>query len=190
MAKVAGTTADAWKGMLQQAKVAMVAPMLRSMLEDRCKLAVHTVPTEIQGFALVVGKRGIKMKEAQPGEPVPERVVTFEGGWKMVPIMPGDQRQAVTYLQITMDQLATFLSNGADPILNQTGLTGKYDFDLPILVPVAPPPPAESGDSSAPPQRVDAAHRADWSAIGLEMKPIKVPALNLVVDRIERPTAN
>jgi uncharacterized protein (TIGR03435 family) len=189
-AKVAGTDADAWKGMLQEAKVAGVAPMLRSMLEERCKLAVHTVPTEIQGYALVVGKRGIRMKEAQPGEPVPEHVITFEGGWKMVPVMPGETKQSVTYLQITLDQFVKALSNGGAPILNQTGLTAKYDFELPIVVPIAPPPPPEGGDSPPPPPRMDIVHRFDWSAIGLEVKPIKVPALNLIVDHIERPTAN
>jgi len=188
-AKVDDATAAAWKGLLQAKQVAMAAPMLRAMLEDRCKLVIHTVPTEIQGYALVVGKHGMKMKEAQPDEPMPSRAVKFEGGWMMVPMQPGQDanaKQAVTYLQVTMAQLTAFLSLGGQPVVDQTGLTGKYDFELPRM----DTNPSEGGEGAAPALRPDAAHMFDWGAIGLEMKPIKVPALNLVIDHIERPSPN
>lgn len=186
-AKVDEATAEMWKGMQQAQQVAIAAPMLRAMLEDRCKLVAHTVPTEVDGYALVVARSGIKMKEAQPGEPVPARVVTFEDGSMMVPIMPGpDAKASVTYLHVTMGQLAARLSIGGKPIRDQTGLTGKYDFELPVLY-TLPTLGVEAASSEPPP---DIALRFDWKAIGLEMKPIKVQALNLVIDHIERPTEN
>ncbi len=186
-AKVDEATAESWKDMHQAQQVAMAAPMLRTMLEDRCKLVVHTVPTEVDGYALVVSKSGIKMKEAQPGEPVPTHVVTFEDGSMMVPIIPGpDAKTSVTYLHITMAQLAVRFSMGSKPIVDQTELTAKYDFEPPMLY-TFPPPGAEGAAPEPPP---DAAHMADWKAIGLEMKAIKVPALNLVIDHIEQPSAN
>jgi uncharacterized protein (TIGR03435 family) len=185
-AKVDDATANSWKGLRQPEQVALAAPMLRTMLEDRCKLVVHTVPTEVQGYALVIGKHGMKMKETQPDEPAPTRVVKFEGGWMMVPIMPGDEKQSATYLQITMAQFTAFLSMGGKPIVDQTGLTGKYDFELPKI----DTNPPEAGAGTPPAPLPDAAHMFNWGAIGLEMKPIKVPALNLVIDHIERPSEN
>ena len=185
-AKADEATAESWKGLQQAKQIAIAAPMLRSMLEDRCKHVVHTAPTEVQGYALMVGKHGMKMKEAQPDEPVPAGVAKFEGGWMFVPLMPGDAKQSVTYLQITMAQFTAFLSMGGKPIVDQTGLTGKYDFELPKFD--TNPPEAGAGATTPPPP--DAAQMFDWGAIGLEMKPIKVPALDVVIDHIERPTEN
>ena len=187
-ATIDDATAEKWKGLKQAEQVAMAAPMLRAMLEERCKLVVHTEPTEVQGYALVVGKHGIKMKQSQPDEPVPTRAAKFEGGWMMVPIAPGqDAKQSVQYLQITMAQLAAFISLGRDPIEDRTGLTGKYDFELPKLE-VSQPGPGDG--QPATPSPTDIAHMFDWSAIGLELKPIKVSATNLVIDHIERPSEN
>jgi uncharacterized protein (TIGR03435 family) len=179
-AKVDDATADSWKGMHQAQQVAIVAPMLRATLEDRCKLVAHTVPTEVQGYALVLGKRPLKIKEAKPDEPLPANFVKFESGWMWV--KPAPDATSVTYLQITMADLVDFLSVGGMPIVDQTGLTGKYDMKLPKV----DTSPLEAGENAAPAPRLD----TKWEAIGLEMKPIKVPALDLVIDHIERPTAN
>ena len=61
-AKVDDRTADGWKGLNRDRQMAMAAPLLRQMLADRCKLVAHTETTEISGYALVVGKHGIKMR--------------------------------------------------------------------------------------------------------------------------------
>jgi uncharacterized protein (TIGR03435 family) len=188
-AKVDDATADLWKGKRQAEQVAIAAPMLRAMLVDRCKLVAHTVPTEIDGYALVIGKHGTKMKQAEPDEPLPKNYAKFEGGWMVVfPSMKGpDAKQTMTYLQVTMAQFTEFISLGGKPIVDQTGLAGKWDFEVPLLIdPNAP----EAGEGGAPAPRPDAAHVYDWGAIGLELKPITVPALDLVVDHIERPTGN
>ena len=186
-AKADDATADSWKGLPQAKQVAIAAPLLRAMLEDRCKLVAHTVPTEIDGYALVIDKHGSKLKQSQPGEPVPERHVTFGEGWMMVYPEGPDAKQTISYLQVTMAQFTAFISMGGKPILDQTGLSGKYDFEVPLLI---DPNPPETADGAAPPPRPDAAHLYNWSAIGLELKPIKVPAQDLVIDHIERPSAN
>jgi uncharacterized protein (TIGR03435 family) len=100
-----------------------------------------------------------------------------------------DAKQSVTYLQVTMAEFTAFLSvsGGGKPIVDQTGLTGKYDFDVPPLIDPNAPETAEGG---APVPRPDAAHAFDWAAIGMELKPIKLPAQNLIIDHIERPSAN
>ena len=186
-AKVDDATANSWKGLRQDQQVALAAPLLRTMLEDRCKLVVHTVPTLIDGYALIIGKHGIKMKPSPPDEPEPPNAVTFEGGWKFVPA-PSDPnaRQVATFQQVTLAELLRFLSVGGKPFVDQTGLTGKYDLELPKLD--VTPPTTAAGLAPAP--QPDAAHYFDWNAIGLEMKPIKVPAVDLVIDHIERPSPN
>src|SRR6185437_12828068 len=90
-AKVDDNTANSWKGMRQAQQVAIAAPMLRAMLEDRCKLVAHTVPTELQGYALVVGKHPEKLKEWQPDEPLPkDGYGRFDDGSMIVYSKPED----------------------------------------------------------------------------------------------------
>jgi len=183
-AKADEATIEAMKGMTQAKQLAYEAPMLQAMLADRFKLATHTVSTEVQGYALVVGKHGIKMKEAPPGEPLPARGLAFGGTYKMLPLLtPEGKQTGEKYVQITMAELTSVLGSGVTPVVDQTGLAGKYDFDLPLMDTGSP------GDA-APEPRPDIAHTFDWEAIGLEMKPIKAPVLNVVIDHIERPSAN
>jgi bla regulator protein blaR1 len=175
------------KGMSRAQQVGLEAPMLRAMLQDRFKLAAHTAPAEVQGYALVIGKHGIKMKENQPGEPMPANGMSFGGSWKWVPRRTPDGRQSGNaYLGITIAELAAFVGSGATPVVDQTGLTGKYDLELLIRDPSSP----DGRDGSAPTPQPDIAHRYDWEAIGLEMKPIKAPVLSVVIDHIERPSEN
>lgn len=46
-----------------------VPEMLQTLLEDRFKLAIHRTNTEHSVYALVVGKNGSKLKEAEPDPP-------------------------------------------------------------------------------------------------------------------------
>jgi uncharacterized protein (TIGR03435 family) len=41
--------------------------MLRTLLEDRFKLAAHRESKEVPGYALVVAKSGFKLKPVEPG---------------------------------------------------------------------------------------------------------------------------
>ncbi len=187
-AKVDDAMVQSLKGLNQDKRVRLLAPMLRSMLEERCKLAVHTEPVEVSGYALVVGKRGVKMTEYDPKEPAPTRVARFEDGMMLVPMQPGPDAKPARYLNTSMAQLVRFMGLGKAPILDQTGLTGRYDFDL-IRVDEQPVPPAP-GEGAPPPVQSDPAHMFDWGALGLEMKPIKVKVQQVVIDHIEKPSEN
>jgi bla regulator protein BlaR1 len=180
-------TIAAMKGKARWEQINMEAPLLRAMLQDRFKLSAHTVSADVPGYALVVSKRGIKMKEVQPGEPLPAGGMSVGGSWKMYPLWTPDRKVSGTrYAQITMSELATLLSNqGSKPVIDQTGLTGRYDFDLLTAVDSAD----ENGDAASNP-KADVAHKYDWSALGLEMKPMKSPVMTVVVDHIERPSEN
>jgi uncharacterized protein (TIGR03435 family) len=186
-AKADDATIEAMKDLNRAQRMALVAPMLRGMLEDRFKLVAHTASIDVPGYALVVGKHGIKMKEASPDEPMPGNGMSFGGSWKMVTRRTADGRPSGdAFLGITMAELTAFIGRGATPVVDETGLTGKYDVEVAIM----DMDPSGGGDGSAPAPGPDIAHAWNWEAIGLEMKPIKVPVLNVVIDHIERPTEN
>jgi bla regulator protein BlaR1 len=183
-AKADEATIAAMKGMNQGQQLALEAPMLRAMLQDRFKLTAHVARVEVQGYALVVGKHGMKMKESPPNEVMPANAMGFGGVWKMVQRRAPDGKQlGIAYLGITMAELASFLGSGTIPVVDQTGLTARYDVELQSIDSDAP------GDGSPAP-RPDIAHAYEWGAIGLEMKPTKAPVMSVVIDHVERPTAN
>jgi len=79
------------------------------------------------------------------------------------------------------------------PVLDQTGLKEKYDFilkwtpDPGQLRGLGGPPPAAANDNlDAPPDLFTAVQQQ----LGLKLESTKAPADVLVIDRIERPSAN
>jgi uncharacterized protein (TIGR03435 family) len=145
-AKVAPADMAEWQSQGPQKE--MLQAMLRTMLEERCKLAVHWVPGQTSGYALVVGKHGPKLgpkfKKTIPGEPVPANAVPVSIGHVMVPgakvvlfenphnLKPGaEKRTDLPLFNISMDALAEWLAEDEEtPILDQTGLAGNYDVVL------------------------------------------------------------
>jgi len=166
----------------------MLSAMLRSMLEDRCKLAVHWVPGQTSGYALVVGKHGSKLKKATP--PIPPNGIQVRVGdqnypdARYFPHAKGDARTDVPFYNISMEALAGWLSMLFEtPVLDQTGLTGNYDLVLNKRE------KQDMEDESAPDPRGESS-RWDMEALGLKLVPMKVPTRRLVIDHIERPSAN
>ena len=69
------------------------------------------------------------------------------------------------------------------PLVNQTGLTGRYDFDLKFTKDLQA---ATVADANAAPGLFTAVQEQ----MGLRLDAVKAPAPVLVVDAIERPSAN
>jgi uncharacterized protein (TIGR03435 family) len=68
------------------------------------------------------------------------------------------------------------------PVMDQTGLAGKYDFQLKWTYDET----VAATDGSAPPGLFTAVQEQ----LGLKLEATKAPADVLVVDKIERPGAN
>ena len=106
----------------------MQAMRCRMHWRSGVSFAVHRIPTEIQGYELVVGKQGPKFKEAKPGEELPPDMKFPDGGTAV-----GSARGAPlrwTFYGASMESLRGFLSIGGGSIQDKTGLTGRYDFVL------------------------------------------------------------
>jgi uncharacterized protein (TIGR03435 family) len=185
-AKVADEDLPQWQKPAEQP--AMLRAMLQSLLEDRCKIVVHRDVKEVPVNYLVVGKNGPKFKETDPAEQPPAGVKLPWGG-TLVPAPDGMKLYGAT-----MQWLATLLSQvgrAERPILDKTGLTGKYDLTL-------KPPQGTGGPPSAPPQPgVSSApdpgpsiSTAIADQLGLDLKPAKAQVESLVIDHLEKPTAN
>ena len=103
--------------------------MLQNMLAERCKLVVHRVPAEMPGFAIVLANDGPKLTEAPSDQAQPSGSIPAPGGGFLVPYQRG-QRPKVDYYGVSMSTFARQLRMIGGPVVDRTGLTGKYNFSL------------------------------------------------------------
>jgi uncharacterized protein (TIGR03435 family) len=154
--------------------------MLRTLLADRFQLAFHREQRELPVYSLSVAKGGVKISK-NDGKNETTGVI-FRG--------PG----SVLLNNSSMDDLSKMLQNAAldRPVVNQTGLSGKYDFSLvwtpDQLLTAAPNPnalaPGDRGD--VPPNLFTAVQQQ----LGLKIDATKLRIEVLVVDKAEKPTEN
>jgi len=86
------------------------------------------------------------------------------------------------YTNTSMSDLALMLMIYVDrPIVDQTGMQGRYDFQLRWTRDEA----ASTGTDSPP-----GLFTAIQEQLGLKLQPAKAPADVLVIDKVERPSAN
>ncbi len=180
-AKVAEEDLPEWQKPASQS--AMLPAMLQALLADRCKIVVHREMKDLPVYLLVVGKNGPKFKETNPAEPHPAGI-TLPGGAIIVPSEKGTSMYGTS-----MGMLATVLTSMGKmvrPIQDKTGLSGRYDIVIP-RPDMGPPPTAEGGRPAFDPS--DMIFSA-VEALGLKLESGKSSVETLVVDHIERPTAN
>jgi uncharacterized protein (TIGR03435 family) len=155
------------------AKEAEMRTMMQKLLADRFKMELHRQTKEVSALVLTVGKNGHKLKEVEEeGKP------SFQTG-----------RLNLTGKGATVAQLIVFLSGQLrQPIIDQTGLAGRYDYFMDINAYITeemrsqPGPPAEAPSIIA---------QALQSQLGLKVDPKKTPLEVLIIDKIEKtPTDN
>jgi len=154
--------------------------MLRTMLEERCKLVLRRTMVDAPALALVVGKQGAKLKESVSGAPLPDQAVKLADGGVMVPMERGAVKHELKFFGATMASLARYLTGPSPvPVEDMTGLKGRYDFVLTRR--------EDAGNAAG-----DPAEPSPWELgdLGLALKGMKVPTVTLVVDHIERPSTN
>ena len=179
--------------------------MLRNLLADRFKLKTHTETREMPMYALVVaradGKLGPKMKQAS----VDCAALRGRGpGGPPAPPAPGERPQcgmmmgigSVAAGGVSMTQLAQLLSQRVGrTVVDKTGLTGFYEFNLDFTPdqmppagapgPVAPPgaPPLPPVDPNGP-----SIYTALQEQLGLKLDAQRGPVEVTIVDSIDHPT--
>lgn len=153
--------------------------MLKSLLASRFQLKLHRETKQTSVYSLVVARGGLKMKlSADQTEPE-------KGG----PSELGPSR--LVGEGVPMYVIANLLSNMLGrAVINNIGLAGKYDVNLQPLPDSLPIPT----DPAEPPTPADVLNPAIVEAVekqlGLKMESIKAAEEVLVIDHIERPSAN
>jgi bla regulator protein BlaR1 len=157
-----------------------VAGRLRALLADRFQLVVHRETKEQPIYALVVSKTGAKLKEAK------------EAGARQGMSM---NRGRMEGFAAPMEMLGTILSNTTGrPVVDKTGLTGKYDFVLEWTPEAGADARAQGfGDgitSPAPAPGGPTIFTALQEQLGLRLDAQKGPVQIIVIDRVEKPSEN
>ena len=146
--------------------------MMRKLLEQRFGLKLHHEQREMPVFALTVVKGGPRLEKSANQDLGPSN----NGG--SGPNGLEDHR----YANAAMKDLALMLMIYTNrQIVDQTGLQGRYDFELRWTKDETAATAAD-----APPGLFTAIQEE----LGLKLEPVKAPADVLVVDKVERPGAN
>jgi uncharacterized protein (TIGR03435 family) len=148
-----------------------VRRMLQSLLADRFQLKLHRETKERPVYALVVAKSGPKLKESAPDK----EFSTSVGGVRTAQL---------TMTKATMEQFAVQLSTGGldRPVIDKTGLAGRYDITLNWIPEYAGPPAPDSNGVGV--------FTAVQEELGLKLEPQKAPVEILVIDHAEKPSEN
>ena len=138
--------------------------MLQALLAERFKLVVHRETKELPIYALVVGKNGPKFHAVEDDGSAAETG-------------SGDGHQIKAH-HISMKLLATTLQGSiGDTVVDATGLTGLFDLNLDFNV--------DESKSDEGPTIFEAVQR-----IGLKLEARKGPVEVVVIDHVEKPSAN
>ena len=158
---------------LQQVKV-----MLQKLLVDRLQLKFHRETMDVPAYVLTVAKSGPKLDRSK---------VDASGK----PSLLGRPDLGMKGRNLTMTTFAQLLQGGImdRPVVDQTRLEGKYDFVLKWT-----PDPSQFGGRFPPPKDSANAPPGLYTALqeqlGLRLVAQKVPLDVMVIDRIEKPSAN
>lgn len=150
--------------------------MMQRLLADRFRLKVHHETKEFPVYNLVVAKDGPKLQPTKP-EDIPQG-----------PTGPGclvqKQRGGITQRQgCPVSSLDTLLrANTGRMVIDKTGLTGRYDFELHWTPENTP---ADSPDYNGP-----SIFTALQEQLGLKLEPARAPLDTIVIDHVEQPSEN
>jgi uncharacterized protein (TIGR03435 family) len=159
--------------------------MIQSLLADRFKLAIHFETREVPVFALVLAKPGKTGPQLHPhtNEP-PCSTASPCGRFDSLPNPPGQFR--IGARDVTMGFIANVLATSelGRPVLDQTRLTGNFDFTL-EWTPNIPVSPDFIPDQSGP-TYIEALKEQ----LGLKLESSRGPVQVPVIDHVERPDEN
>jgi len=171
-----------------QPNVAQIKIMLQKLVADRFQLKFHREKKELSVYAISVTKTGAKISKSQ-ADPNSLPGLFFGGGG------PGGG-VSFNVRNATIAEVADTLQGSVldRPVVDQTGFAEKYDFIVKFTPEPGqmtgfgqggtPPPAADNPD--APPDLFAAFQQQ----LGLKIETSKAPVDVLVIDKVEKPSAN
>ncbi len=151
--------------------------MLRTLLADRFKLTFHREQRALPGYRLVPARGGLKAPASAPDR----------GS------VGHSQRGRIEAEGCTLAQLALKLAEALQqPVQDATNVTGRFDFKLEWAPDElqARPPSADPRGTTAESVAAPSLFSAIQEQLGLKLEPGRVPAEVLVIDSVQKPSAN
>jgi len=154
-------------------KLEDVRVMLQNLLADRLKVKVHRETREMPIYALTIARAGVKLKATSAASQCSVHVALASDG----------RNNEELFSSCPVEELAGSLTNliGTRPVLDQTGLNGRYDFRL-----VAAPESRTRNQSD--PADIDPITAV--GDLGLKLVPQQAPVEIIAVDHLEKLTEN
>jgi uncharacterized protein (TIGR03435 family) len=166
-----------------QPNVNQLKILMQKVLADRFQLKFHREKKELSVYTITVAKGGLKLTKTQ----------SDPNGLPGLFFGRGNPGMTFTVRNATIGMVAQTLQGSIldRPVVDQTGLTDKYDFTLkftpdPQMTAFGPQPAAAAEVPDAPPD----VYAAFEQQLGLKLTPAKAPADVLVIDKVEKPSAN
>jgi uncharacterized protein (TIGR03435 family) len=180
------------------------AAMIRAMLADRCKLAVHFEKREHDAYELVLARKDGKLGSgltksdtdcSQPVAAAPSRpdlsappppcmLRTIGAALRKQGAELGDLLEGDAPIAQLADALRFALPGRL--VVDRTGLTGSYRMTLNFNLRATLRPPS----ATASPDDSPSVFTAIQEQLGLKLQPTRLLWDTLVIDHIERPTPN
>jgi bla regulator protein blaR1 len=169
--------------------------MMQALLADRFKLAVHFETNEAPVFVLTLAKPGklgpnLRPHADGPSCDVPDTSV-FPSLCDLYALTMSGKLTKAGARNTTMDTLAegvSGLGRLGRPVIDKTGLSGRFDFTLEWLREGGGPAPPEAGVE--PDLQGPTFLEALREQLGLKLESTRGPVQTLVVDHVERPSEN
>ena len=154
--------------------------MLRSLLAERFKLSFHREQKDFPIYVLEVAKNGPRLKSSMAASDQPAALIST--------VYP--QRIVLPARNATMAEFTSLLQRAVldRPVVDKTGLSGRYDFDLqwaPDETQFGGEVPVASSEAPSPPL-----FSALQEQLGLRLTATRGPVEAMVVDKAERPSSN
>ncbi len=195
-AKIDHDTSEELKKLSADDRKAARQQMLQNLFVDRCNLKYHRDTKDMQVYNLVIGKNGPKIQPskdvgaAAPSPNAANNVRVGRGGVVEFHALP-----MAALVQILSQQLGA-------TVVDKTGLTGMYDFTWQFGPDAGPgrgaadsqPPPGSGAGGGGPVASLDSGGASVFTQVqellGLKLESSKGPVEIIVIDHIERPSAN
>ena len=168
---------------LADGNVQLLPPLLETLLRDRFALRAHYEMRKMPVFELVRARRnrfgpGLRQVDTNCAPPAPDALSPCR-------IQPGPNRFEATGMMWSGMLLGTLSAAVSRPVLDKTGLMGQFDVKIEwtTLTTSQPNQAAQLTDSTSVFVAVD-------EQLGLRLVAAQAPVEVLVIDSIDRPTAN
>jgi len=151
--------------------------MLRKLLADRFQLKTHSIQKIFPVYALTISDSASKLSKSDPSANNHGNLAIHQSA---------DGQTLIQCIHMSMPELVDLLMNfiGDRQIVDETGLTGNFDFPMTVLTRVL------GGDHGTDDNDKAAAFIRAVEPLGFGLVPKKESLAVIVIDHVEKPSPN